>query len=220
MNSGKQFWLNIWQEGSIPFHQEAVNQDLVKYWPSLGMPLGATVLVPLCGKSLDLLWLAKQGFQVIGIELSELAVQEFAKENKLLMTKEVNAQIISYVADSITIWVTDIFHLNSACINAVDAIYDRAALIALPEKLRSRYVKTCLQWLKKNGKILLKTMSYDQGQMQGPPFSVPGDEVNALYSNCQRVKCIKEESRNVTSSDHLNARGLQSATDNIWLIEY
>ncbi|WED43069.1 thiopurine S-methyltransferase [Legionella cardiaca] len=219
MNSGKQFWLNIWQEGRIPFHQHAVNQDLIDYWPSLEIPLGATVLVPLCGKSLDMLWLIEQGFRVIGIELSEVAVQEFARENRLEMTRKVTGQTICYVTDSLSISVADIFHLNQFSIATVDAIYDRASLIALPNILRQNYVNTCLQWLKKNGKILLKTMSYDPSQMQGPPFSVSSDEVKTLYKNCQKVQCLKEETHRIPNSDHLHERGLHEATNNVWLIE-
>ncbi|KTD15969.1 thiopurine S-methyltransferase [Legionella lansingensis] len=216
----KDFWLKIWQADNIPFHQDKINPDLIQYWPSLNLSPGAKVLVPLCGKSLDLLWLMQQGFHIIGIELSELAVQCFASENNLPMTKRLDQGFICYSAPSISIWVEDIFNLNRDFIGQVDAIYDRAALIAIPAKLRPRYIKTCLQWLAPQGKILLKTLTYEEKQMEGPPFSVDDAEVKALYSSCQELQCIKETSREVDKSDPLYARGLKQSTDKVWLIRY
>lgn len=219
MSKGNEFWLERWEDGIIPFHQETINPDLMMYWPALDISPGATVFVPLCGKSLDMLWLAKQGFHVVGIELSEIAVQEFAKENNLLMRKVIDKQIINYSTDTISIYVADIFGLSDTQLVA-DAIYDRGALIALPSKLRPRYTQTCLQWLKPQGKILLKTMDYDQRQMEGPPYSVPGEEVRALYSSCQKIQCIKDETRQLIDGDYLSSRGLKQAMDHVWIIEH
>lgn len=220
MNSGKQFWLDLWYEGRTSFHKDIVNADLKTYYSSLELPAAATVLVPLCGKSLDMLWLVEQGAHVIGIELSELAVLQFASENHLNMTKKACGAAINYSTGSISIWVADIFTFPAAFIDQVDAIYDRAALIALPPKLRTIYVQSCLQWLKKDGKIFLKTMSYDQMQMEGPPFSVTDSEVQMLYRGCHTPQCINETTRQINEDDPLYARGLRGSTDHIWLIQH
>lgn len=219
MNIGQQFWLNLWREGKTIFHRDEVNTDLSTQWPSLQLQTAATVLVPLCGKSLDMLWLAEQGFQVIGIELSEQAVLQFGEENRLTLVKKIHSQAISYVTESLTIWVADIFSLDPAFIVPIDAIYDRAALIALPANLRSQYVRICQQRLKARGKILLKTMHYDESQMRGPPFSVSGAEVRQLYSNCQTILSIRETNRQVDEQDPLHARGLREVTDRVWYLQ-
>lgn len=218
MNKGRQFWLDLWHEGRTFFHRDTVNADLIKYWSNLNLPQDAQILVPLCGKSLDMLWLAEQGFQVIGIELSEKAVLQFAKENDLHFTKRVSSQAINYFSPSISIWVADIFSLSTSTIEPVDAIYDRAALIALPENLRSNYVQTCLKWLKPQGEILLKTMSYDQSQMEGPPFSVSDAEVKRLYSRCESMLCMSTTKRQIDANEPLKERGLQECSDSVWLM--
>ncbi|WP_019215855.1 thiopurine S-methyltransferase [Legionella tunisiensis] len=219
MNTGQQFWLNLWREGKTIFHRTEVNTDLNTRWAGLQLPAAATVLVPLCGKSLDMLWLMEQGFQVVGIELSEQAVLQFSEENRLTLVKEIHSQAIKYTSQSLTIWVADIFSFNTAFIVPADAIYDRAALIALPENLRPQYVRICLRWLKAKGKILLKTMYYDESDMQGPPFSVSDAEIRQLYSNCQTIQCVRETNRQVDEQDPLYARGLREVADKVWYLQ-
>ncbi|STX37033.1 thiopurine S-methyltransferase [Legionella feeleii] len=219
MNAGSQFWLNLWREGKTIFHRTEVNPDLSARWASLQLPPDATVLVPLCGKSLDMLWLMEQGFRVIGIELSEQAALQFSEENQLTLVKKIYPQAISYRTKSLTIWVANIFSLDQALIVPADAIYDRAALIALPANLRAHYVRCCLQWLKARGKILLKTMYYDDSEMEGPPFSVADEEIRQLYSNCPIIQNIGETSRQVGEQDPLYARGLRQVTDKVWSLQ-
>lgn len=209
----------MWQEGRIPFHKKSVNADLIKYWSLLNLPPQATVLVPLCGKSLDLLWLAKQGFHVLGIELSELAVQQFAQENHLSMIRSIEKGIINYSTDRISLWVADFFQLNADFIPKVDAIYDRASLIALPAELRQSYVNIYLQWLKQHGKILLKTMDYKDDSVAGPPFSVTQEEVYTLYKSCQAISCIKSDNNQLIDNEHLRMQGVQQLKDYAWIIQ-
>ncbi len=219
MNKGQQFWVELWREGRTHFHREDVNPDLIAYWPSLHQAPNATVFVPLCGKSLDILWLSQQGFNVVGIELSEEAVKQFAVEHQLDLQREARGQATCYFTHSISIWVADIFSLAPSHIAPVDAIYDRAALIALPKKLRSHYVDLCLQWLKPGGAILLKTLSYNQQDMEGPPFNVSDEEVVQLYSSeCSEIKCIKSSERSKNLDDHLFQRGVNKIKDSVWSI--
>lgn len=218
MNKGKQFWTELWLNGRTSFHKEEVNPDLIKYWSELNLAPDATVLVPLCGKSLDLLWLSQQGYKVIGIELCEQAVLQFANEHQLVFQQRDFGSVKNYYNDLFSIWVADIFNLNASFIPSVDAIYDRAALIALPDKLRPAYVTTCFEWLKPSGSILLKTMSYNQDEMDGPPYSVTDEEIANLYKSCDAIRCIKSTSNTRDSSDPLFARGVKMINDKVWFI--
>ena len=219
MNKGYQFWVQLWSEGRTHFHKKEVNPDLIAYWSHLNSAPKATVLVPLCGKSLDMLWLSQQGFKVIGIELSEQAVMDFAQEHQLEFQQETFGQVQHFMTESISIWVGDIFALEPTLIAPVDAIYDRAALIALPEKLRSIYVDRCLKWLKPRGAILLKTLSYNQDEMQGPPFSVPEEEVVQLYKKmCPEIKRLKVSERSEGPDAFVFQKGVVRITDSVWYL--
>ena len=207
----------MWREGRTHFHREEVNPDLINYWPKLNVNPKATVFVPLCGKSLDMLWLSQQGLKVVGIELSEQAVIQFATEHQLHFQQETRGEVRHYYTDSISLWVADIFALESSFIAPVDAIYDRAALIALPAKLRPIYVDVCLQWLKPQGAILLKTLSYHQEELEGPPFSVPDEEVISLYKKqCPEIKCLNVSQGLQDPDDVLFQRGLRTRKDSVW----
>lgn len=195
MNKGIQFWLDLWEQGRIPFHKEEVQPDLIFFDPQLNLRPKSTVLVPLCGKSKDMLWFTERKHYVVGIELSEQAVLQFFHENLLPFTKEIHNGTKKYYADFIEIWVADIFTLNSGVIPTIDAIYDRAALIALPQKKRAQYATLCLNWLSPEGILFLKTISYDQGIMQGPPYSVSPEEVHQLYAASTVIQCLDSSTR-------------------------
>lgn len=177
-----QFWLERWQDGRTHFHQERVTPLLQKYWPSLALPSGSKVLVPLCGKSLDMLWLAEQGHQVLGVELSELAIQQFLAEHGLQAQVHESAQGRHYAAGNIELICGDIFGLGDETLAACVGAYDRAALIALPESMRERYVTQVYGRLGAGYRGLLITLDYDQARMDGPPFSVREEEVQSLYA--------------------------------------
>ncbi|WP_298627515.1 thiopurine S-methyltransferase [uncultured Legionella sp.] len=217
MNKGKQFWADLWRTGRTSFHKEEVNPDLISYWPELNLAPDATVLVPLCGKSLDMLWLSQQGYYVIGIELCEQAVLQFASEHQLVFQQRNFANAMNYYNDVFSIWVADVFTLDTTLIPPVDAIYDRGALIALPAALRPVYVTTCFKWLKSSGSILLKTMTYNQREMEGPPYSVTDDEITHLYKNCE-INYLKSTTNTRDSNDPLFARGVRMVNDKVWFI--
>lgn len=218
MNKGKQFWHNMWRDGHIPFHLAEVNPDLIQYWSKMSLHSKATVLVPLCGKSLDMVWLCNQGYRVIGIELSDIAVTQLAEEHKLCFEKEKIGNAFRYFMDSMEIWVADLFELPQSVIPPVDAVYDRAALIALPQNLRSTYVNKCLDWLVSGGKIFLKSKVYNQNDMQGPPFSVPDHEIFELYKQCGEFNKLVEVTRPCHRDHPLHDRGLKEVTDVLWMI--
>lgn len=175
------FWHNCWSERDIGFHQSEINAYLMKYWPSLQLPEQSTVLVPLCGKSRDMVWLAQQGFSVIGLELSEVAVGEFFEELEVKPEIERSDRFVIYTAGNIRILCGDFFAVTAQDLGQVNAVYDRAALVALPPKMRERYAEHMTQLVSDQAKTLLITFEYDAGQAKGPPFCVDRAEVARLF---------------------------------------
>ena len=176
-----EFWLERWEQNQIGFHQAEINRYLTEHWAELGLPRGAAVFVPLCGKSLDMLWLREQGHSVLGIELSRKAVEAFFSENELQPTVSEDARFASYAGQGLRILAGDYFALTQADLGGVCAVYDRAALIALPQTMREEYARHMATLLPSGAHILLVTMEYPPGTLEGPPFSVTDDEVHALY---------------------------------------
>lgn len=149
------------------------------------------ILVPLCGKSVDMPWLANRGHEVVGIELVPQAVDAFFAEHGLDATESVRGGLRLLQAGTITLVNADIFSVTPRQIGSVDRIWDRAALVALPAKLREPYVQT-LRGLAPRGSVLLQnTFEYDTGKMNGPPFSVPDAEFRAHYRGC-RIELLQE----------------------------
>lgn len=176
-----EFWHSRWKNNQIGFHQAQVNTYLQQHWPALGVATGERVLVPLCGKSLDMLWLAGQGLQVLGVELSERAVEDFFNEHQLEPHVTQSGPFKVFRCDDIEIRCGDFFALSADDVGGCTALYDRAALIALPEDMRKRYVAHLQAILPASAKGLLITLDYDQAQIEGPPFAVTDDEVQALF---------------------------------------
>ncbi|WDZ95324.1 thiopurine S-methyltransferase [Herbaspirillum sp. WKF16] len=185
-----EFWLERWREGRTHFHQSRVTPLLQKYWPQLALPAGSLVLAPLCGKSLDMLWLAEQGHRVLGVELSQLAVEQFFAENGLQAQVHESAQGRHFVAGAIEIICGDIFALADETLAACAGAYDRAALIALPPEMRPRYAEQVYGRLPAGAQSLLITLEYAQQRMDGPPFSVMEDEVLRLYAPHTQAEAI------------------------------
>ncbi|GAA5235455.1 thiopurine S-methyltransferase [Verticiella sediminum] len=177
-----EFWLSRWREGRTHFHQNRITPPLQKFWPGLGLAPEARVLVPLAGKSLDMLWLAEQGHEVVGVELSELAVGQFFAENGLTPERRRSALGEHWRSGRIELIQGDIFALDADFLAGFDAVYDRAALIALPPDMRRHYVEHVYAGLRSGCRGLLVTLDYPQDEMDGPPFSVPDADVQALYA--------------------------------------
>ncbi|KTC63401.1 thiopurine S-methyltransferase, partial [Pseudomonas fluorescens ABAC62] len=148
--------------------------------PLLALAEGAKVLVPLCGKSLDLMWLASQGYRVLGVELSEQAVEAFFSEQNLTPRITREGAFSVYRADAIEVWCGDFFSLEPRDLTDCTALYDRAAMIALPPLMRARYAEHLNALLRPGCQGLLITLDYDQTQKAGPPFAVTDEEVKVL----------------------------------------
>jgi thiopurine S-methyltransferase len=175
------FWHRRWTKNEIGFHEGQANALLVKHLEALKLTKGSRLFLPLCGKTRDIAWLLEQGFQVVGAELSEIAVQDLFKD--LAVTPNINTQgkLQQYSAENICIYVGDIFDLSSAVLGHVDAVYDRAALVALPAPMREQYTKHVMQ-LTEHAPQLLICFEYDQTIMDGPPFAIDSEQVKHYYA--------------------------------------
>lgn len=186
------FWHEKWDAHQIGFHLSAVNPLLVKYWPQLKLDADAQVFVPLCGKSLDMCFLAEQGHQVLGCELNELAVQQFYQENALPFDITSIAQHQRFHTEQVIIYQGDIFSLDAPEMPATNAFYDRAALIAWPEEMRLAYANQLANLIPANSVGLLITLDYPQAELNGPPFAVSDDWVQANLADdfeIERLAC-------------------------------
>ena len=176
------FWLQRWREGQIGFHRGEVMPLLEQYWPSLDAPAGSRVFVPLAGKTLDMHWLAAQGLQVLGCELSPLAVEAFFAEAGITPQVQRDTDGSHHRAGAIELVQGDVFALREQALATMDAFYDRAALIALPAGMRRRYVDEVYGKLPAGCRGLLITLEYPPAEKDGPPFPVPEEEVQALFA--------------------------------------
>lgn len=184
------FWHSRWQERRIGFHQDRPTPFMVRYWPTLGIPAGTRVFVPLCGKSLDMGWLASQGFEVLGVELSETAVREFFEEHGLEPTVHETSNGLHFRAGAVEIVCGDAFALDPALLAGCGAVLDRAALIALPADMRRRYVDTVHARLPRGCRGLVVTLEYPQHEKAGPPFAVDATEIDALFARDWNVRLL------------------------------
>ncbi|MBX9404143.1 thiopurine S-methyltransferase [Pseudomonas baetica] len=188
-----EFWHKKWASDQIGFHQPEVNPHLQRHWPDLPIPVSARVLVPLCGKSLDLLWLAGRGHKVLGVELSEKAVEDFFSEQRVSPQISERGVFKVYRAGSIELWCGDFFALKADDVADCTALYDRAAMIALPPPMREQYAAHLQQILPQGLQGVLITLDYDQSKMSGPPFAVLDDEVQRLLGGGWQVQVLEQQ---------------------------
>ncbi len=207
------FWLARWEAGQIGFHRDEINPLLVRHWDALGTPRGGTVFVPLCGKSRDMAWLAARGHRVVGVELSPLAVRDFFAEHGLEPRVERGRVHVRHEAEGITLLLGDYFDLEPDDLGPVAAVYDRAALIALPQAMRPRYAAHMAR-LAPGVPILLITLEYPEDEMEGPPFSVSPDEVAALYGSQWEMTPLAAMPV-LDENPHLREKGLSALTEHV-----
>lgn len=205
------FWHQRWARGEIGFHEGQVNAYLVAHFDKLGLAAGARVFLPLCGKTRDIAWLLSQDMRVAGAELSPVAVKALFEELGVEPRIEELGTLQRYSADDIDIFVGDIFELSAEQLGHVDAVYDRAALVALPPGAREAYA-THLPPLTGAAPQLLIAFDYDQAQLDGPPFSVPAEEIDALYGRRYAATPI---ARHAVEG---GLKGKVAATEIAWLL--
>lgn len=184
------FWQAKWQRNEIGFHEHRPNVLLVSHFSALCLPYGARVFVPLCGKSLDIHWLLAQGCQVVGCELSPIAVGQLFAELGLTPHVSICGTMQRYDAEGLCIYVGDIFDLTADALGRIDAVYDRAALIALPPAQQASYAAH-LCAITHQAPQLLICLEYDQSRRAGPPFSVDAAQVSQCYGATFALTCIE-----------------------------
>ncbi len=172
-----EFWHERWEQGQIGFHLDEYHPLLTSLWPTLELPADGRVLVPLCGKTRDMHLLAQWGHTVIGAELSEVAARDFFDESGQSATIADIGRFRRYRGPAVSILVGDFFQLDAGTAGVVDAVFDRAALIALPEDMRQAYVEHLGQLMPAGSRGLLITVEYEPGMIDGPPFLVTETEV-------------------------------------------
>jgi len=187
-----EFWEKRWEKNEIGFHLDEVNQMLEKHFEILNLKQNACVFLPLCGKTLDIQWLLSKGYKVVGAELSELAIQQLFDELDIKPNVSIHQNFTVYQARNIKIFVGDIFNLNCETLGSIDAVYDRAALVALPLVMRKKYTLH-LRELTNTVPLLLINFTYDQNLMQGPPFSVSAEEIKVHYSKNYTIELLEEK---------------------------
>lgn len=213
------FWLQRWHENKIGFHLDEVNPLLVRHFQSLGVTPPARVFVPLCGKSVDIIWLRAQGYDVVAVEISPLAVRDFFREQQLSPVQKIVDGLTLWQADGLQIWCADFFALQARHLGDVAATYDRAALIAMPAEMRLKYTQHLLDITRAAPQMLI-TLDYPQAQMGGPPFAVDRAEVTRRYSEFYTGAGKPHVSVDVLPSHARFAeRGLTSLYENVYLLQ-
>jgi len=205
------FWHQLWESNDIGFHQRAVNPLLAEYFNTLSLADSSRLFIPLCGKTLDIAWLLSKGYRVAGAELNKPAVEQLFSELGVEPRVSKLGKLDCYSAENIDIFVGDIFDLSAEVLGDVDAIYDRAALVALPEAMRKNYRDHLLEITNIAPQLLL-TFEYDQTVMQGPPFSISANDIKRYYSDIYTLSLLKQ----IEVPGGL--KGQCAASETIWLL--
>lgn len=205
------FWLRRWENKETAWHESKPNPVLVTHVHQLALAKGRRMFLPLCGKTLDISWLLSRGYRVSGAELSQLAVEQLFMDLGVQPEIAPAGELEQWSATDLDMFVGDLFALSKKALGSVDAIYDRAALVALPTDVRSRYTAHLMALTNKAPQLLV-CYEYDQRLMDGPPFSVTGDEIRRHYANTYDVRLLA--STDVSGG----LKGKCPATENVWLL--
>jgi len=206
------FWRQRWAKNETAWHQSKTNPLLVKHFQELSVAKRGRVFVPLCGRTLDISWLLAHGYRVAGAELSQIAIEQLFME--LGVQPEITGvgELDQWSAKNIDIFVGDIFALSRQELGPVDAIYDRAALVAFPEEMRNRYTAHLTEMTGTAPQLLI-CYEYDQRLLEGPPFSISQEEVKRHYLTKYDVTLL-------TSTDVAGGlKGKCAAKESVWLLK-
>ena len=202
-------WHSHWTRKTPGFHEGQVNAYLEQFLPLFNLNLGDSIFMPLCGKAVDILWLSKQGYRVIGVELSEVAVLSFFEESNIEFEKVLQQDLTVYKAQNITLYQGDFMHIQPEYLTDCKLVYDRASIVAIEPFNRQSYKQKMLQIIPEGIPMLVVTLDYDQDIMQGPPFSVPASEISDLYQPEYTIQFLQSSEQSTVGS-RWRERGLQS----------
>lgn len=207
----QEHWLERWRESRTGWHEVHGSELLRRYWPEL--PPGSSVLVPMCGKTVDLLWLAGKGHSVVGVELSPIAARAFFAENALAYSTDSVGLLTRFCASdrSIEFYCGDYFEFDGG---PFDAVYDRGALVAVPEEARPVYAEHTDGLLRSDAFRMLITLEYDRRRVPGPPYSVAANEVRGYWPELDQVFTRNDIE---TGSPKFRKAGLTEVMESVWL---
>ncbi|MFT8467404.1 thiopurine S-methyltransferase [Acetobacter syzygii] len=207
-----EFWLEKWARNEIGFHAQHPHKGLVEHFSTIFAQPGGHVFVPLCGKTLDIQWLLNKGFRVTGVELSLLAVEQlFAELGVHPVISPVSAKVVMFEGGGLKVFVADIFSLSAAMLGSVDIVYDRAALVALPQDIRVRYAKHLMAITRCATQFLI-CVEYDQCRLSGPPFAVMAQDIADYYAPYYEITSIERE------PVERGIKGREPGYEHIWLL--
>ena len=209
------YWKSRWKHGKIGFHASDVNPNLVEYWPGESVSKGRVVLVPLCGKSLDMRWLMEQGYRVLGVEVVREACVAFMEEHGMEYKTHRAPGFEVFVGKDIELWCGDFFKLKKNLMPPITAVYDRAALVALPKTARAKYGKKILELTGAGATMLINSFHYDQTEMNGPPFAVTEPEIRNLYGEAGSLELLADDEI-LFRHERFRKRGLSALREQIW----
>ncbi|RKR02659.1 thiopurine S-methyltransferase [Kushneria sinocarnis] len=205
MSDQHEQWLARWREGRIGFHLAEPHPRLVEYWSCLGLAQGSRILVPLCGKTPDMRWLAAQGHEVIGVELATEALEAFVAESDQPAAHDNDTRFERWQQGAITLYGGDFFHFRPALAGELAGFHDRAALVALPPSTRQRYALHLAHLLPPGAAGLLISLTHAAGPAEGPPYSVDEHEIRRLFDANFRCEWLRsdEDARGQGMREHL-----------------
>ncbi|MDP7499270.1 MAG: thiopurine S-methyltransferase [SAR324 cluster bacterium] len=215
-NNDHEEWEARWNEDRIGFHISRPNPFLLRYWEHLEEVHPSRCFLPLCGKSVDLVWISERVGTVVGVELVEKAVQDFFREQQIVPEIRETPPFQTFSHGGLKILLGDFFDLASGTEEPFQAVFDRASLVAIPEHLRIDYAQCLMKQMVKGGRLLLICVDYDTSKMKGPPYSVTQTEVERLFSSSGKLELL--ESRD-NLEDRLRERGLEWLTESVYLFE-
>lgn len=217
-----EYWQQKWTDGRIGFHQPEANKRLMRYWAELELVPACPVFVPLCGKSLDMLWLHGEGHPVLGVELSERACEAFFQENDLTCIRTVEGAFTRFdgqaAASGLSLLAGDFFDLTFDQLAEFPAFYDRASLIAMNDALRVRYAEHLCGLMSPSARGLLLTIDYDPARMEGPPFPVSDSLARSLLEPAFQMNELAHFS-GPERVGNLAERGLETLDERVYRLE-
>lgn len=211
------YWLSRWNKDKTGFHADKPNEHLVRNWNSIGISPQSVVFVPLCGMSLDMSWLVEQDYKVLGVEASEKACRNFFEQAGLEYETMERKEFKIFRSEEVEIWCGDFFKLNKKDLPLLFAIYDRAALVAMPPEKRVLYIKKIKELTSNKLVMMLVSFTYPQNMMPGPPFSVPGEEVEQLFGSGYSIRVL-DSAEILKKAQKFQRRGLLELKEICYII--
>uniref|UniRef100_A0A8C7Z3E0 thiopurine S-methyltransferase n=1 Tax=Oryzias sinensis TaxID=183150 RepID=A0A8C7Z3E0_9TELE len=214
-------WEERWQQDRIGFHQPTVHRMLEKNLDKvLNGRTGVRFFFPLCGKAIDMKWLADQGHSVVGVEISEKGIQQFFEENNMTFSEEPvpeipGAKVFRNPEKNISLYQCDLFQFSSSIAGRFGGIWDRGSLVAINPKDREKYAALIVSLMDQDCRYLLDTFLYNPDQYRGPPFFVPDEQVRSLFGSSCNVELLQSVD---ALTDRQRDWGLDSFMENIHLI--